>query len=87
MPGKEASSKREEPLRVGTPGPETAERVREKCLFKMKREMRSPWAGTSHVNRNYGDLVIGGYGRSGPPLSGLIHPNSYTNKSVMKIHL
>ncbi len=40
--------------------------------------MRSPWPGTGHVNRNYGDLGERGYGRSGPPLSGQIHLNSYT---------
>ncbi len=39
--------------------------------------MRSPWPGTGHVNRNYGDLGERGYGRSGPPLSGQIHHNSY----------
>ncbi len=39
--------------------------------------MRSPWPGTGHVNRNYGDLGERGCGRSGPPLSGQRHYNSY----------
>ncbi len=77
MPGKEASGQREEPLRVGTPGPGTVERVRGKCWLETEREMRSPLPGTGHVNRNYGDLGERGYGRSGPPLSGRIHLNSY----------
>ncbi len=38
--------------------------------------MRSPWPGTGHVNRNYGDLSERGYGRSGPPLSGQKHHNT-----------
>ncbi len=41
--------------------------------------MRSPWPDHGHVNRNYGHLGERGYGRSGPPFTGLINHNSYTN--------
>ncbi len=46
--------------------------------------MRSPWPDHGHVNRNYGHLGEKGYGRSGPPFTGPINHNYYTNSNATK---